>query len=378
MKSNQSFLNPSYDPYDPWMGPNGVAIRTAFYRGKLSGKILAALTVLVDWLFPMTLRRVLGIKPRNYPISVAQEILSADSLEDPSKALQELMSTAVPLDKDVGAAWGLGFPWMSKNGLYNENVPFITHTPYAMEALRKLMQFDECEQEAREHFQKTWVFLESLFILHDDDTGLALSYAPLEEPRIVINANSYACYAYCLHGLENKDHCDQARSRARRIAQYVISQQQEDGSWFYYADSLPGNFIDCFHSCFVLKNLIKASKLDDEIRAMVSDTIIMGKRYIDDNFFDENMGLVKRFTQRDIKDPFMWDLYDQAEYLGILIDMNEVSKAKKLSKVVKSNFFHQGVWSSKLDLLGRRWGKNFSRWGITPYLYSEARLNKLI
>jgi len=377
MRSMQpDFLDKSFDPYDPWMSPQAIRVRVAFYQGKLSGKIRAALIVLLDWLAPKVLRKAMKIEQRSYPITVAQKILSADSIEQPQLALEQLMSVAVPDSSKYGAAWGLGFPWMSKNGLYQSDTPFVTHTPYAMEALCRLMTFEACHKDAQKHFSRTWQFLESLFILHEDRATLALSYAPRNEPRIVINANSYACFAYCLHAEKNVKRSSQARDRAVRIARYVVQQQQANGAWYYYADDLPGNFIDCFHSCFVIKNLIKASKLDDHVRALATESIQRGKRYIDENFFDAKKGLVKRFTARDIKDPFVWDLYDQAEYLGILIELSELDKAEKLCNAARTSFFCNGDWYSKIDFLGFRWGENFSRWGVTPFHLSENELKK--
>ena len=378
MKSARpDFLEKCFDPYDPWMSPRAIRVRQAFYQGRLSAKISAALIVLIDWLAPKFLRKVMKIEQRSYPITVAQKILAADSIEQPRLALEQLMSVAVPDSSKYGAAWGLGFPWMSKNGLYNSDIPFITHTPYAMEALCRLMTFETCHEDAQKHFSRTWQFLESLFVLHEDSATLALSYAPTNEPRIVINANSSACFAYCLHADQDVSRSSQARERALRIARYVVQQQQTNGAWHYYADDLPGNFIDCFHSCFVIKNLIKASKLDDDVRALVAESIQRGKQYIDENFFDRKKGLVKRFTARDIKDPFVWDLYDQAEYLGILIELSELDRAEKLCKAARASFVRNGDWYSKIDILGFRWGKNFSRWGISPFHFSENKLKKL-
>ncbi len=370
----RDFLETSFDPYDPWMGPRAISVRRAFYQGKLSGKISAALIVLFDWLAPKFLRKAMKVQRRNYPITVAQKILTTESIEQPKLALAQLMSVAVPDSSKYGVAWGLGFPWMSKNGLYHPDIPFITHTPYAMEALCRLMTFETCREDAEKQFLRTWQFLESLHVLHEDSATLALSYAPTDEPRIVINANAYACFAYCLHAEKNVSKSNQARDRALKIVRYVVAQQQTNGAWSYYADNLPGNFIDCFHSCFVIKNLIKASKLDNDIRALAAGAIQLGKKYIDENFFDKKRGLVKRFTSRDIKDPFVWDLYDQAEYLGILIELSEFDRAGELCKVAKASFFSNGEWYSKIDILGLRWGENFSRWGITPFQYNERKL----
>ena len=59
------------------------------------------------------------------------------SIESPASLLEALVTCAAQED-ETSISWGLGFPWMSKNGLYGSELPFITHTPYAMEALLHL------------------------------------------------------------------------------------------------------------------------------------------------------------------------------------------------------------------------------------------------
>ena len=360
----------SYDPYDLWMTRIGVRARDAFYRGNLIGKLACVFIAVVDWLFPILSRKLLGAKKRAYPITVAQWILS-DQTEDSKTALEELMSVAVPNREQYGNAWGLGFPWMSKNGLYDQNLPFITHTPYAMEALLMLCNEPQVASEAHAEFCKTWPLLQALHVMHDEAEQLALSYAPVEEPRIVINANAYAAYAFSLHArFGAADNQAQAKVNALRLANWVISQQQENGSWFYYADNEPGNFIDGFHSCFVLKNLLKAGELIPEIKTLCESAINNGVEYLESEFYSHKEGLLKRFSVRDIKDPFIWDIYDQAEYIGLLALLGRIDDAEEHCRNTKAVFFRNGHWYARKDFFGRLWGKDFLRWGIYPLIHS--------
>lgn len=329
-----------------------------------------------DWLCPNLARGMLGVRPRIYPIVVAQLILTHKRLQRPDAALRRLKLAAVPDRARFGLAWGLGFPWMSKNGLYGGDIPFVTHTPYAMEALLELKKYPACADEAEALFLETWRFLRALRVMYETEDQLALSYAPIEEPRVVVNANAYACYAHALHGAENAERSAEAFDIAARLARYTVARQQPDGSWFYYADDEPGNFIDCFHSCFVLKNLMKASRLSNRIDEIASGAVRRGREYLDANFPDPKHGLVRRFTHRAIRDPYVWDLYDQAEYLGILVESGELDTAKRLCRRVRRRFRRGGDWFCRIDVLGRRWGKNFARWGIVPFLYHEAMLER--
>ncbi len=365
------------DPYDPWMTPSGVRTREMFYAGRLAGKIRAVVTGLADWWTPGLLRSVIGAEPLAYPITVAQLIMMSDHA-DPQASLHALEASAVPDRARFGLAWGLGFPWMSKNGLYGADIPFVTHTPYAMEALLHLAsKHDAVADAAKADFIETWQFLDALLVMHESADELALSYAPVDEPRIVINANAYACFAYAMHGVHNPGVSGEARERSRRLARFVLRNQSPEGFWHYYADQLPGNFIDCFHSCFVLKNLRKAAALDPELGDEYGDALERGRTWIDEAMFDAGRGLARRFAERDIKDPFTWDLYDQAEYLGILIDWGEYDRARALVQRVDQVFSDGTDWFVRLDMFGRRWGRNFGRWGMVPYLYQRRRMERI-
>jgi len=335
---------------------------------------------LADWLAPQLSRSLFGANKRSYPITVAQWILSQNSLDEPEFFFDKLMQTASTRTDEFGDSWGLGFPWMSKNGLYDENMPFITHTPYALEALIRI--YLECsnqkiKQKALGHFNGSRTFLTSLKVMYEDERSLALSYAPIDEPRIVVNANSYAGFAYALQSHFGDKENQMSLQRCEKLTQWVLDQQQENGSWFYYADNYPGNFIDGFHTCFVLKNLIKVSKLVPGLAKKISPVIDKGMRYLNQSFIDKKTGLLHRFALRDIKDPFVWDLYDQAEYLGLLILKGDRYKAEEFLSKIYRCFHKNGNWYCRKDFFGRLWGKNFLRWGVMPLFHQEHELNQL-
>ncbi len=375
------FLAPCHDPYDLWASPPGVAIRERFYARRLSGRIGAVTLGLADWLLPYLGRRIARARPLCYPIVVAHEVLRGGMKETTDKesrkdALRILRSIAAEKGAHGRWSWGLGFPWMSKNGLYGPDIPFVTHTPYVMEALLLLAE-QNMYAEAMPLFHGTWAFLESLKVMHRGKDSLALSYAPVDEPRIVINANSYAALSYALHSIHGDENVrGKATMKAEKLACWVVRQQRQDGSWFYYADSDPGNFIDCFHSCFVVKNLLKVKRLLPDLTGGIDAAVARGWNYIASTLFDTRLGLCRRFGVRAQRDPFRLDLYDQAEFLGLLVDFGELEWARALVRQVDARFRKGGHWYCRIDLLGHRWGKDFLRWGIVPYLYHRARLER--
>lgn len=367
----------SFDPYDLWMTSLGVFAKKHYYQGRVVGKLISVLIGLVDWLIPNLIRNILALKKRVYPITVAQWILSRENSDESEYMLDLLLSVSSSREKIYGRCWGLGFPWMSKNGLYDEETPFVTHTPYALEALIRIYKESESQEikdKAYENFEASRKFLDALKVMYEKDDVLALSYAPIDEPRIVINANSYAAFSYALHASYCKLEAQLARRRAALLVNWTISQQQPDGSWYYYADAEPGNFIDGFHTCFVLKNLIKTAQLLPELEEQTKPAVNAGIDYLNKAFIDQKTGLLRRFTERDIKDPFTWDLYDQAEYLGLLIYLGRLSEAERFLKVVYKHFYKRGHWYCRRDFLGRYWGRDFLRWGIMPLLHYEKEL----
>lgn len=375
-------IDKTFDPYDLWSTSIGVTARRLYYVGNKKGVLFAGLLGFMDWWLPMVSRRIFGAQPRYYPIVIAHDVLRFHlqnklSNMNSSGFLQLLRSIAVDPSATYGVwAWGLGFPWMSKNGLYVPNIPFITHTPYVMEALLCLNECPEIKNKAMSMFNGTWPFLESLKVMYEGDYEIALSYAPVDEPRIVVNANSYASFAYALHALHGEVGIKPvAKEKAIKLAQWVVNQQQPDGSWYYYADRGKGNFIDCFHSSFVIKNLIKVIKIIPEISCIANEPVEKGWEFLNASFFNQRKGLCSRFVDRETHDPYLWDIYDQAEYLGLLIDFGMLKEASKFRARVVELFRHNSDWWCRKDIFGRRWGKNYMRWGITPFLYHSDRLD---
>ncbi|WP_153011296.1 hypothetical protein [Sterolibacterium denitrificans] len=360
-----------YDPYDIWSVPALGELKSKWTRGQKGSALLIPLIGLLEVLVPNLLRKGLRVQPHTFAHVEAMRYQLGDL--SPSEALQVFRVSRV-----CGSAWGLPFSWFSKNGVYSANTPYITNTPYVMEALISIAGQPEYQAESEQLFEQTWRFLESLEVMYSTHSELALSYAPIHEPRKVNNANSYAAFAYALHAEHGNDkNKNIASARAGRLVAWLIAQQQVDGSWFYYADNEGGNFIDCFHSCFVIKNLIKVKKLLPGLAESIQPTVDKGWSYIHDYLYDSQYGLCRRFSQRSHHDPFRWDLYDQAEYLGLLVDFSLYDEAQQFIQRVEDRFFKNGHWYCRIDILGRRWGKNFLRWGIAPYLYHKHRLKQL-
>lgn len=365
----------TYDPYDIWKENPGLKIKEIYYRNKSAGFIPAGIFYLGDILFNSDLRCL--YTPQEYPIVRALAGLTLIRCYKQTGNKQYLTFAEIHLDWLVqhyckgysGYCWGHNFKWASKNGIYDEHIPYITVTPYALEAFieyRKITlnkKFDKI-------INSIFLFLEKdLIIQIKDSKFLALSYAPVIEPRIVINANSYALFSYSLLLDFLPQQKDYILNKIKKLYNFIVNNQNKNGSWFYYADNEPGNFIDCFHTCFILKNLIKLSKKWSDFTIDYS-VIQNGASYLRNNFYDKKTGLYKRFSIADAPSFIKFDLYDNAEILNLFFLLNDNDNYNRLKKNIGKYFLHGKNIFSKIDCLNRKTSKNNLRWAVMPYLYS--------
>ena len=93
-------------------------------------------------------------------------------------------------------------------------------------------------------------------VLADDEATCA--YNPLDTEFRVINASAYR--AFLLFAAAGQFDRDDYRQAAQRNLNFVLRAQKPDGSWPYATDGVR-DFVDHFHTCFVLKALAKIEAL---------------------------------------------------------------------------------------------------------------------
>lgn len=364
----------TYDPYDLWKTKFGRSLKKHYYKkGRIAIPILVPFALL-DTYAPQCIRKF--IKPQEYPIVRALAVLTALNIYEitSDKKYIELAEQSVNWLKNNqspgyhGACWGLNFHWMTKSGCYPPTTPFITHTPYCVEALLKYHDITE-DLHSYETAVSVLDFLESdMKVLFEDFDCMAMGYGPGHEKRIVVNANSYSMMLYALLAKRVSKENDVLLEKAERLFNYVKSCQSEDGKWLYYSDNGQGNFVDCFHSCFVLKNLIKYSMYTGD---NVDDVVSKGLDYIVNNFIDPETSMAKRFTLSANPSIVKYDLYDQAELLNVLILTGQISLADKLYESTINNFYipKKKNFGCQIDMFGYLNKMPYLRWGILPMIY---------
>lgn len=367
----------SYDPYDIWKTHLGFRVKNLFNCRPFVGLFPAALLALLDNLLNQKLR--LFYSPIEYPVVRAFAALSLLNLyrnkpdphflKDAERHLQWLLTRSCP--GYSGCCWGLGFPHaVSSTLIYDRQTPFTTITAYVLEAF---VRFSELSNDTRFHS-----VIESIFrffhkdvqVMEEDDEALATSYGPLRD-RTVINAVSYTMYAYALfYGYAPNEQKEQIKARVTKLYAYIRRHQRADGSWYYSPHGR--SFIDCFHSCIVLKNIIKSDrivKLENARRLVTA-----GYEYLITSFLDKRNFLFKRFSVTNKPGLVRFDLYDNAEALNLALLVGDFKLAETLMDSVLKHFCRRSDIYSQIGFIGGRRYRNTFRWALMPFLYAVSQM----
>ena len=373
----------TYDPYDIWKTKAGIKVKSLFYSSRLLGGIPALLFSCWD-LFLNNKWRI-GYQKQEYPIVRALAAKSLLNFYEFSGDANHLYWAKQHFDWLIanyskgysGFCWGANMPWASKNGVYTSNMPYITNTPYILEGLIQYQKTTN-KRNYQSVILSTYDFINKDLYKHIDNVDLlCLSYAPIKEPRKVINANAYALYSLSLLHSLFPEKSKTIQDDIFRLFNFISTQQNSDGSWWYYADDEKGNFIDCFHSCFILKNLIKASNyisLPDSLNEIIDK----GYNYLLNNFYDKKFGLFKRFSKTDKFNLIKFDLYDNAEMLNLAFLNKDVKLYESLGKSIQKYFLKKNDIFSVIDLFNFKRNRNMLRWAVMPYIYAISYPKKNI
>ena len=207
-------------------------------------------------------------------------------------------------------AWGYTFDWTTRYDVWPAGLPMITTIPYAYEAFEA-----GYEAAAEPSYLETMEGIarfaaEQIPVTPTGPGAEAGGYTPIDR-RQVVNANAYRGFLLVTAGLRfEREDWEEA---GRRNLAYVVQSQRADGSWPYSTDGTDV-FVDNFHTCFVLKSLLKSWSLigDEELQ----EAIVRGYGYYRTHLLDET-GLPVPFAERARLTLHRRDLYDYAEGINL-------------------------------------------------------------
>lgn len=210
--------------------------------------------------------------------------------------------------------WGYPFNWVTLRGTIEKGTPLITTVPYIYEAFRQVWEIDKVQ----EWLQIMESIAEHALLDYKDfktsASASTCSYTPDPAQSVaVVNANAYR--AFLLTCAANDFAEEKYWKVAERNLNFVLESQNEDGSWYYAKDG-KRNFIDHFHTCFVLKALAKIEALMGHPGC--TKAIDRGIEYYSKNLFDE-VGSPRPFSSRPRMTVYRRELYDYAECINLAV-----------------------------------------------------------
>lgn len=270
----------SFDPYDGINTP----LRFLLFNNNLLERILQQ----GIRLFPFNVRSVIGIKKMLHT-KIVSDLLSANSILYKKTNDAEYLRKAQLLYKNLeeiginsrnGIGWGLNFNFTTRFVQADKTTPNLFQT---INALHSLIDFYEVDNDegVKEITKNGFSFILRDLKYTDKDNSICWNYWKGLETQIynvnglIIGLLSRASKIIFIENVENL---------INRTINFLKQGQNEDGSW-YYSQGDKANFVDGFHTGYILEGL-SIAKLNGF--AIDEDMFTKGVEFYLKNLFQKN------------------------------------------------------------------------------------------
>jgi hypothetical protein len=309
----------SWDHQSFFAGRVGTRAKALYYRNKGLGTLAVAPMIFCEAFVPSARR--LFHEPTRFPIADAHYAMGFTYLYQATghdghlrravhflNALKASRSTRFP-----EYCWGYPFDWVTSGGTLQRHTPFITSTPYAYEAFLQVSGHDR-RAEWRDVLRSIARHAcDDIKDFKSSNTASSCGYSPDDTRGRVVNAAAYRAFllASASHVLQRDDYWQ----RAERNLMFVLESQNSDGSWPYAVDG-SRDFVDHFHTCFVMKALAKIHTLTGHPGCL--DALDRGVTYYLEHLFASD-GLPRPFARAPRLTVYKRELYDCAEAINLCL-----------------------------------------------------------
>jgi hypothetical protein len=308
----------SYDFQTFYASRAGQSAKALYYSKPLLGTAAVAPIIFCEAFVPSA--RKAFFKPQRFPIADAHYAMGffflAKSLDkDQHYARGVHFLDVLEQTRCAGYdqhCWGYPFNWVTMRGTIKKGTPLITTVPYVYEAFKQAYELDgkdkwfEIMRSIAQHGLRDYRDIET------SPTASTCSYTPDPKDSLgVVNANAYRAFLMTSAAVDFSD--EQYRRVAERNLSFVLEAQNPDGSWYYAKDG-KRDFVDHFHTCFVLKALTKIEILTGDARC--ASAIERGIGYYVKSLFNER-GIPKPFSRAPRLIVYRRELYDFAECINL-------------------------------------------------------------
>jgi len=401
----------SWDHQSFFAGRVGGAAKSLYYRQKLLGTAAVAPMIFCEAFLPAARRlfhqRIrFAIADAHYAMGFAflHEATGSDCyLERAIHFLEELKASRSPGFKEH--CWGYPFDWVWRGGTIKKGTPLITTTPYCYEAFLQVAellkadgrwQMADGRQDLGGHLPSVVSRRDCMEIAESiarhaandikdfttSSNASSCSYTPDDEGG-VINAAAYR--AFLLTSASQVFGNSAYGKIAERNLNFVLENQNADGSWFYAVDGVR-DFVDHYHTCFVMKALAKIHDLTGHEPAL--GALREGVSYYLNNLFDTD-GLPKPFAKAPRLTVYKRELYDCAECINLCLLLRdrfpelESTLETVLRGILKDWIKADGSFRSRRLHFGwdnvpmHRWGQAQMFRALAYYVCEQTKAEKL-
>lgn len=335
---------------------------------------------------PNISRKTLKIKPQINAKAIgllAKSYIDLSQLFGEKKYLEKANACIAWLNDNYsknyeGKCWGYPFDWQAKE-LIPKNTPNGIVTTAVADAYWSMYQLTD----DKKHLDICVDICKFLITLPTDEISeneICFSYTPVFVNH-VHNLNLFVAEFLIKVGKEvgNKHWI----SVGIKATNYTINNQRDDGAFDYNGPpETPQNFIDNYHTGFVLRQLYSIWKLTDSEKYF--SVLEKGYKYYINNFFEDKT-IPKLMKNRK----YRIDIHSAAESINCLSELSKdfpegIEIAKNVANWTINNlqdnrgFFYHGVFKSRIIGVPFKSKIAYMRWGQAWMLKGLTNLLKVI
>ncbi len=270
-----------YDPYDFLTSP-------IFKLSILKNKPVRFYSQQFFRRIPINLRPIFGIKKGLNPVTLGLCIESFAYLSKiyPNEKVNYIKLINNCLEKLLnlqskgysGACWGYDFDWEARYTTINAYIPTVVATGMITNSLFEAYKIIK-DEKLIELCNSSTLFVLKDLNKYEDDKGVCCSYSPVDKQK-VLNASIKGARLLAQVFAVTKD--EKLKKEAKKIINYVVNVQREDGSWPYSIGDAR-SWSDNYHTAYVLDAIQTYIKCTNDTE--YSKYFEKGLKYYIENFF---------------------------------------------------------------------------------------------
>lgn len=323
-----------------------------------------------------------GVNPKGIALFALAELSRFRATKDEKHAenAKQLLKKLNPLKIEIRnpkseiqhrIAFGYNFDWQSRAFFAPQGTPTIVPTAFACQAFVEAYEVFKDEKYLETAKQICEFIVHDLNRIGETETEVCFSYTPLDKSGI-FNASLLA--GECLASVGVLTQNQAYLHLAEKTARYVLQRQAENGSWAY-GSKLRHQWIDNFHTAYVLLSLFRLQKLIPQLKNETENALKIGYKFWIENFFLPD-GTPKYFD----KETYPIDIHSAAAAIVALAELKDFDStalplAEKVLVWTSENmrdedgfFYYQKRQNQTIKIPFIRWAEAWTAFAISRFL----------